>query len=203
MYGYSDRLHHALAFAAKHYDREVHKGTRSPSGTHAPMVALILARYGQPDATVIAGALVEVVADAVRERQSRTTIDQRMSLKFGADTIDTLLEITPRAVDDAGFEFSHDERRADLLHRLGTAGDPARWICAADTLFEVGSTLANLRRTIDAESVWSSLPLGRAGSVAWYRRLHERLASLGFSAAIMDELQTAIAELDRLAGQGG
>jgi hypothetical protein len=203
MHGYSDRLHHALAFAAKHHDREVHKGTRSPSATHAPMVALILARYDQPDATVTAGALAEVIADAVRERQSRATIDQRMALKFGADTIDTVLEITPRAIDENGFEFSHDERRADLLHRLEAAGDAARWVCAADTLFDVGSTLANLRRTIDAQSVWGGLPLGREGTVAWYRRLHERLASLGFSAPIMDELHDAIAELDRLARDAG
>jgi hypothetical protein len=203
MHGYSDRLHHALAFAAKHHDREVHKGTRSPSATHAPMVALILARYDQPDTTVAAGALAEVIADAVRERQSRSTIDQRMALKFGAETIETVLEITPRTVDDSGFEFSHDERRADLLHRLEAAGDPARWICAADTLFDVGSTLANLRRTIDAESVWGSLPLGREGTVAWYRRLHERLASLGFAGPIMGELHTAITELDQLARVSG
>ena len=34
LHGYSDRINHALAFAAKHNDREVRKNMRLPYGTH-------------------------------------------------------------------------------------------------------------------------------------------------------------------------
>ena len=53
--GYSDRINHALAFAAKHHDRQVHKGTRAPYGTHAANVAVILTRY-DCDAAASAGS---------------------------------------------------------------------------------------------------------------------------------------------------
>jgi (p)ppGpp synthase/HD superfamily hydrolase len=45
--GYSDRINHAFAFAAKHHYRQVRKGTRLPYLTHPANVAVILTRYGQ------------------------------------------------------------------------------------------------------------------------------------------------------------
>src|SRR5512142_934229 len=65
--GYSDRINHALAFAAKHHDRQVRKGTRLPYLTHPASVAIILTRYGQDDETVVAGILHDVIEDCVRE----------------------------------------------------------------------------------------------------------------------------------------
>ena len=40
--GYSDRVNHALAFAAKHHDQQVRRGTRAPYATHPANVAIIL-----------------------------------------------------------------------------------------------------------------------------------------------------------------
>ena len=194
--GYSDRINHALAFAAKHHDRQVHKGTRAPYRTNAANVGVILTRYGQPDETVIAGILYDVVEDAVRERQTREMLDERVARKFGDDIVETLLSITTRLVDDSGLEFTHDERRADLLDRLGTAGPAGRWVFAAVQLHESGSTLADLRRTIDPESVWSRVAAGRDGTIAWLRRVHDRLAAVGFQEPIMSELATTIDAID-------
>jgi hypothetical protein len=199
MTGYSDRINHALAFAAKHHDRQVHKGTRAPYRTHSSMLAVILSRYEQPDSTVIAGILHDVIEDAVMERHARELLDQRIGQKFGPDTLDIALSITPRLIDDDGLELSHDERRSDLLERLVSADDAGRWVCAADALFEVCSAVANLHRTIDPDSVWNGLPLGRDPTVEWYRRLHHRLTALGFNAPIMTELAAAIDELERWA----
>ncbi len=133
MHGYSDRINHALAFAAKHHDRQVHKGARAPYRTHAANVAIILTRYGQPDATVVAGILHDVVEDSVRDGLSREMLDQRIGEKFGTDTLESLLSITPRVTDGDGFDFSHEERRDDLLDRLATAGEVGRWICVPRT----------------------------------------------------------------------
>ena len=57
MTGYSDRINHAFAFAAKHHDRQVRKGTRLPYLTHPANVAIILTRYGRDEDTVVAGIL--------------------------------------------------------------------------------------------------------------------------------------------------
>ena len=61
--GYSDRINHALAFAAKHHDQQVRKGTRHPYLTHPATVAIILTRYGQDEETIVAGILHSSIAD--------------------------------------------------------------------------------------------------------------------------------------------
>jgi (p)ppGpp synthase/HD superfamily hydrolase len=197
--GYSDRINHALAFAAKHHDRQVHRGTREPYGTHAANVAIILTRYDRDDDTIVAGILQDVVADCVADRHTPETLDQRIGQKFGSEVLRSVMSITLQRVDESGVDLSHDERRDDLLDRLQTADERARWVLAADALHSVGSTLANLRRTIDAGSVWSQLPLGRDGTIRWYRALCDRFRGVGFNTPIIDELSQAIAELEQRA----
>lgn len=193
--GYSDRINHALAFAAKHHDRQVHKGTRQPYGTQAANVAIILTRYDRDDDTIIAGILQDVVADSVEERFSNEMLEQRIGQKFGSEVLASVVSITLHRVDESGVDFSHDERREDLLERLDRADEPARWVLTAGALHSVGATLANLRRTIDADSVWSQLPLGKEGTARWYRSLCDRLRAIGFDAPIVDELSRAVDEL--------
>ena len=193
--GYSDRINHALAFAAKHHDRQVHKGTRQPYGTHAANVAIILTRYDRDDETVIAGIIQDVVADCVNERYTSEMLDQRIGQKFGREVLDSVLSVTLHRADAEGVDLSHDERREALLGRLASADERARWVLAADALHAVGATLANLRRTIDANSVWSQLPMGKEGTARWYRAMCDRFRSVGFDAPIVDELARAVDEL--------
>ena len=92
-------------------------------------------------------------------------------------------------------DLSHDERRQDLIDRLESANERARWVLAADALHAVGATLANLRRTIDPDSVWSQLPMGKEGTARWYRTMCDRFRAVGFHAPIVDELARAVDEL--------
>ena len=158
-------------------------------------MAIILTRYDCDDETVISGILQDVVADCVNERYSREMLDQRIGQKFGAEVLESVLSITLLRADEDGVDLSHDERRADLLDRLQHANDRARWVLAADALHAVGATLANLRRTIDADSVWSQLPMGKEGTARWYRAMCERFRAIGFSAPIVDELARSVDEL--------
>jgi len=187
--GYSDRINHAFAFAAKHHDRQVRKGTRLPYLTHPANVAVILTRYGQDEQTVVAGILHDVIEDCLREHYTREMLEQRIGEKFGAGVLDTVLAVTLRDTDDDGVELSTEERRDDYLARLGQASDRARWVCAADKVHNGSTILADLKRTIDPGTVWSRFSAGREGTVRWYRRVYERLAELGFDAPIMDELR--------------
>ena len=197
--GYSDRINHALAFAAKHHDRQVRKGTRLPYLTHPANVAIILTRYGRDEATVVAGILHDVIEDCVREAYTAETLAQRVGEKFGADVLANVLAVTHRRVDDDGIELSHDERRDDYLMRLERAGEAARWVCAADKLHNASSILSDLRRTIDPDTVWSRFTGGREETARWYRRVYERLREIGFSGEIMPELETAVIALEESA----
>jgi (p)ppGpp synthase/HD superfamily hydrolase len=198
--GYSDVINHALAFAAKHHDRQVRKGTRPPYLTHPANVAIILTRYGRDDDTVVAGILHDVVEDCVRDGFTSEMLEQRIGDKFGGKVLATVLEVTYRRHDDDGVELSGEERRADYLERLAKADEGARWVCAADKIHNASSIVADLRRTIDPATVWNRFGGGRESTARWYRQVFERLRDLGFDAPIMSELDQASGELSRLAG---
>lgn len=198
--GYSDVINHALAFAAKHHDRQVRKGTKLPYLTHPANVAIILTRYGRDDATVVAGILHDVIEDCVRDGYTRDMLEQRIGDKFGDTVLGTVLGVTYRRQDDDGVELSGDERRVDYLNRLSTASESAKWVCAADKIHNASTIISDLRRTVDPDNVWSRFTGGKAVTVRWYRSVYERLRELGFSAPIMRELETVTTELEKLAG---
>src|SRR3954463_15765699 len=196
--GYSDRINHALAFAAKHHDRMVRKGTRLPYLTQPANVAVILTRYGQDEQTVVAGILHDVIGDCVRDGYTRDMLEQRIGDKFGDEVLDTVLAVTQRQADEEGVELSSEEKKDDYLARLAGASERARWVCAADKIHNGSSIVADLKRTLDPDTVWSRFSAGRTGTVRWYRRVYERLRELGFGAPIMDELRDVAEELEQL-----
>ena len=201
--GYSDRINHAFAFAAKHHDRQVRKGTRLPYLTHPANVAVILTRYGQDEQTIVAGILHDVIEDCVRDGYTRDMLEQRIGDKFGPDVLDTVLAVTQRQVDEEGIELSSEERKDDYLARLAAASDSARWVCAADKIHNGSSIVADLKRTLDPDTVWSRFNAGRLGTVRWYRRVYDRLRELGFDTSIMAELREVAEELEQLGAGAG
>ena len=194
--GYSDRIHHALAFAAMHHDQQVRKGTRLPYLTHPANVAIILTRYGQDDDTVVAGILHDVIEDCVRDGFTRELLESRIADKFSRDVLDTVLSVTNRKYDDDGIELSSEERKDDYLIRLADASVRARWVCAADKVHNASTILADLKRTDYPETVWGRFSVGREGTVRWYRRVHDRLHEIGFDAPIMRELDDVARALE-------
>ncbi len=201
--GYSDRINHAFAFAAKHHDQQVRKGTRLPYFTQPANVAVILTRYAQDECTVVAGILHDTVEDGVREGWTRAMLEERIGRKFGVDTLDTVLAVTERRTDDDGVELSADDRKADLLHRLAQANDSARWVCAADKVHNVNTIVHDLARTAFPETVWGRFAAGRDGTVRWYRAVCDRLREIGFDAPIVDELEAVTNALADAAGPRG
>jgi (p)ppGpp synthase/HD superfamily hydrolase len=197
--GYSDVINHAFAFAAKHHDRQVRKGTKLPYLTHPANVAVILTRYGRDDDTVVAGILHDVIEDCIRDGYTRQMLEQRIGDKFGVNVLDTVVAVTYRRQDDDGVELSAEDRKADYLDRLSGANERARWVCAADKVHNASSIVADLRRTIDPETVWNRFSTGKAATAGWYRRVYERLREVGFDAPIMSELDKVSSELQKLA----
>ena len=198
--GYSDVINHALAFAAKHHDRQVRKGTKLPYLTHPANVAVILSRYGSSNETVVAGILHDVIEDCVRDGYTREMLEQRIGDKFSPKVLETVLAVTYRRNDDDGVELSSEDRKADYLERLSEANEEARWVCAADKVHNASSIVSDLRRTVDPETVWSRFGGGKAATARWYRQVCDRLRAVGFDAPIMAELDSVSRELEKLAG---
>lgn len=194
--GYSDRINHAFAFAAKHHDQQVRKGTRLPYLTQPANVAVILTRYGRDEDTVVAGILHDTVADVVRDGWSGEMISERIGRKFGDEALALLLSVVERRVDDDGVELAPDDRKADVLVRLASASDAARWVCAADKVHGAWTLVHDLARTTFPETVWGRFSAGRDGTVRWYRQVCDRLRAVGFGAPIVDELEEATRRLE-------
>lgn len=189
--GYSDRINHALAFAAKHHDREVRKGARSPYFTAPANVAVILTRYGCGEEAVIAGVLQHAVEDMLRDGLSDDAVHDRLADKFGAAAVATVLGAARRRYDDDGVELSHEEQKEDLLARLGHASEASRWAFAAHEVHDASTILADLRRTRFPDAVWGRFTEGRADKARWYGDAAARLGAVGFAAPIVDELRAA------------
>lgn len=198
-HGYSDAINHALAFAAKHHDRQVRKGTKLPYLTHPANVAIILARYDQDEETIIAGILHDVIEDCVVEGLSRSALEERIGSKFGQPVLEAVLSVTYRKYDDEGVELSAEERKEDYLVRLSNAGPRALWVCAADKIHNASSILADLRRTVDEDNIWRRFGAGRVGTIKWYSDVHARLREVGFEAAIVAELGDTVSRLEQYA----
>jgi len=198
--GYSDRINHALAFAAKHHDQQVRKGTRLPYLTHPANVAIILTRYGCDEETVVAGILHDVIEDCVTKDYTREMLEQRIATKFGSEVLETVLAVTHRKHDDDGEEFSPEEYKVDYLARLKLASERGHWVCAADKLHNANTILADLARTIEPDNIWSRFKVGRERTVWWYRAVYERLAELEFDAPIMRELELTVKALEKAGG---
>jgi len=201
MNGYSDRISHALAFAAKHHDQQVRRGTRLPYFTAAPNVAVILSRYDRDDDTVVSGALRDVVQDYVRDGASVDMLEGRIGEKFGAPVLAALLGVVERRHDDFGVEMSPEERRADLVNRLAGADERGRWVMAAVVVHAAGTLLADLSRTSFPGTVWTHATdgAGRESTMRWLRGVHQRLTAAGFAAPIMTELGEMLASLEERA----
>lgn len=195
--GYSDAINHAFAFAAKHHDRQVRKGTKLPYLTHPANVALILARYGQDEETIIAGILHDVIEDCVVDGLSQDTLQDRIGTKFGPAVLDAVLSVTYRKYDDDGVELSSDDRKQDYLQRLGAANSRALWVCAADKIHNASSILADLKRTVDEENIWRRFGAGRTGTIQWYFDVRDRLREVGFTEPILAELDEVVMRLQQ------
>lgn len=197
--GYSDAINHAFAFAAKHHDRQVRKGTKLPYLTHPANVALILARYDQDEETIIAGILHDVIEDCVVDGLSGEALEERIGSKFGQPVLEAVLSVTYRKYDDDGVELSAEERKEDYLARLAIANPRALWVCAADKIHNASSILADLRRTVDEDNIWRRFGAGRAGTIKWYVDVHKRLIEVGFASPIVGELGETVHRLQQYA----
>jgi (p)ppGpp synthase/HD superfamily hydrolase len=196
MLGYSDAINHAFAFATKHHDQETRKGTRLPYLIAAPNVAVILARYGQDEETIVSAIVLDAVEDFVRDGYTPDMLHSRIAEKFGPGVQATALSIIERRTDDDGVELSPPERKEDQLDRLASASPRAHWVVAAVSVHMASTLLTNLRRTEFPESVWSRFAAGRAGTITWYAEVSRRLRAAGFAAPIMSELDAVVRELE-------
>jgi (p)ppGpp synthase/HD superfamily hydrolase len=141
---YSDRIHHAFAFAATHYPEPISRYDGESGLIRASSVAVILARYGAEESTIVASILKHLFDACPPDRQ--LSLGQELLRKFGpmvALAIDGASE--PR-YDVLSRERTWKACRFAYLAKLATAGPAAVDVCVAEELHRIGASLVAIRR---------------------------------------------------------
>ena len=144
MLGYSDRINHAFAFAAKYHGAVAPPGAGMDYVAHPANVAVILARYGCEQATIVAGILHHVLEETTAEH--REVLEQKISDKFGPVVLAIARDAVEPKLDRRGAERSWQSCKQEYLPLLAMAEPRALDIIVADELHACGSTITALRR---------------------------------------------------------
>jgi (p)ppGpp synthase/HD superfamily hydrolase len=202
-HGYSDSIHHALAFCAKHYPAPV-----SRSDGHNPLlatasIAIILSRHQADDTTIVAGVLKQL-ADA-SPSADLATLQHRIACRFGGQVAAAVTAASEPRFDPLGRERTWKTSRFEALARLAGASPRVIEIWIATEIHCCGRALSDIRR-LGAEYARSVAPAPPDELLWWYRALLEVLESRGADCrpALLAELRALSREVGQfLAGQSG
>ena len=190
---YSDLINHAFHYAAVHHDGDTRKQQRIPFITHPAHMALILARYGRDDETIVAALLHDVVEDCGKHSPEHHA--RQIGEKFGATVLADVLAVTNPS------ELHGAAKRAGYIENLKNASERAQWVCAADKIHNARSIISDLKRAADPNDIWGRFRATKEESVAFYGDVYARLKELGFVGAIMPELEATVRELREVSGK--
>lgn len=144
MLGYSDRIHHAFAFTVKHYAAAAPQGAGADYFAHPANVAVILARYGVDQATLIAGILHHALEE--RPPVERPELERKISSKFGPVVLAVARDAAEPRWSPAGTPLPWQAAHDEFLVHLANADPRALDIIVADQLHATGSTMTAIRR---------------------------------------------------------
>ncbi len=174
MRGYSDQINHAFAFVAKY------RSPRAPATgamhfmAHPANVAVILARHGVDDLTLVAGILHHVLEATTP--QEHDELCQKIGEKFGSVILAVVRDAADPCYDAQGTPLEWAHRKRLVLGRLLTMSPRAIDICCADELHECGTTVALVERLGPEYLATAGLPSGPP-ALGWYDDLLEALAT--------------------------
>jgi (p)ppGpp synthase/HD superfamily hydrolase len=172
MHGYSDRINHAFAFAAKYYGAVAPAGAGMDYLAHPANVAIILTHYDCEQVTVVAGILHHVLEETAAHK--RAVLEQKIAYKFGAVTLAIARDAIEPKYDHRGDERPWLPCKSEYLTQLATAEPRALDICVADEIHACGTTMTAIRR-LGVEYVRTVSRAGSEQTVWWYRSLLEVL----------------------------
>jgi (p)ppGpp synthase/HD superfamily hydrolase len=174
MLGYSDRINHAFAFAAKHHGAVAPPGAGMDYLAHPSNVAVILARYGCEQATIVAGILHHVLEEAGPDQWP--VLEHKITDKFGPVVLAIARDAVEPKYDRRGAERSWQSCKQEYLTLLALAEPRALDIIVADELHACGSTITALRR-LGVEYVRTVSRAASDQTIWWYRSMLEILES--------------------------
>lgn len=173
MHGYSDRINHAFAFSAKYHGAMAPAGAGMAYLAHPANVAVILARYGCEQITIVAGILHHVLEETAPD--NRPVLERKITDKFGPVALAVAKDALEPKFDRRGKERAWQACKQEYLAQLAIAEPRALDICVADEIHACGSTVTALRR-LGVEYLRTISRAGSEQTIWWYRSMLEILA---------------------------
>jgi (p)ppGpp synthase/HD superfamily hydrolase len=200
-HGYSDSIHHALAFCAKH-----HPGPVSRYDGHNPLlgtanVAVILSRHQADDTTIVAGILKQLMDACPLARLA--ALQQGIASRFGGLVAAAVEAATEPRFDPLGRERTWKACRFEALARLTGASARVTEIWMATEIHVCGRALTDIRR-LGIEYARSVAPVPPDELLWWHHALLDVLEARGpdCRATLLAELRSLSREVGAyLAGQ--
>ncbi|HXI19540.1 MAG TPA: HD domain-containing protein [Gemmatimonadales bacterium] len=163
--GYSDRISHALSFAAKHGAGAGRPLDRPAYPTRPAHVAIILARYGCDETTIVAGILGTLLNEV--DQLHLADLTERVAAKFPAEVNRIIQQVLEPRFDTRRKTRSWEASKFDFLASLTQADPAALDVCAAREIHQCGTLLTELRR-LGLEYVAGSAPGGATAVLDWF-----------------------------------
>jgi hypothetical protein len=197
-HGYSDRIAHALAYAAKHGAPRSGPGAGVPYLTHPANVAVILARYGCEETTIVAGILSVLLGEAAPLR--RAQLEPRIRAKFGELAVRIAGKAVEPRYDHRGRPRSWEACKLEYLSVLSEADSPTLEVCTASEIHLCGVLLTDVRR-LGPEYLCGYAPGGAPAVLGWLAEVVEVLGRhpVGPRPGMVPELRDLRARLEATA----
>ena len=181
----------ALIFATRLHAGQLRKGTGIPYIAHLLAVAGIVLDYGGTEAEAIAALLHDAVED-----QGGPPTREEIQRRFGAEVV----AIVDGCSDtDQAPKPPWQARKEAYLAGLSHESASVRLVSAADKLHNARDILGAYRSL--GEALWGRFNGGRAGTLWYYRALVDVYRATDTVPALVDELDRAVTDLERLAAQ--
>ena len=186
----TDRFSEALTYTFDLHREQKRKGTEIPYAGHLLEVAGIVIDYGGSEDEAIAALL----HDAIEDQGGAKTREEIRNL-FGENVTRIVEGCTD--TDEYPKPPWKDRKEAYLKH-IAHAEPSVILVSAADKLHNVRAILKDYR--VEGESLWNRFNGGKDGTL-WYHRELVKAYRRACDLPIIDELDGAVSELERIGGE--
>jgi GTP pyrophosphokinase len=187
----SEKFEEALVYATRLHCNQTRKKTGIPYVAHILGVTAIAMEYGANETEAIGALLHDTVEDRGGAERLRDIQE-----KFG----DEVAHIVDGCTDtDQTPKPPWLERKKAYVAHLKESDSATRLVSAADKLHNTRAILADLRR--HGPSVFEKFAGKKDGTLWYYRALVTAFREFGDHQDLIDELERAVAEIEKISGQ--
>lgn len=183
-----DRFIKAFSFANNLHKDQFRKGANIPYISHPMAVASLVIENGGTEEEAIAALLHDAVEDC-----GGPPILEKIRQQFG-ESVAHIVDGCSEPVTEP--EPPWKERKLAYIAHVKQANPSVRLVSCADKLHNVRSVLFDYRQ--QGEKLWDRFNAGKKESIWFYRTLAKELRANGERRPILDELDQAVSDLERI-----